>query len=345
MSEHFPVYPASSESIRQIARKTAGSGTAFVDVRHRIDSTHRAALAEAAGDLNAAIGPKVAPYMANASQAAQAAIWAACQLELFADAIDVYNKTSTNPRSINNLNTAYAELDGDPLRRGERELTQEKHRLDGVLDDAAVSIANNIDREPTDAEIEREWKAGNLPVAAIGAWPDLKLRLTDLPPGLTNSAITEAGLRHLSDKRLAGALADPDLNLHLRDAIIDSRPDAVAILAKNWELTRDTETGEDMLCRPNSNGQIVGPDGRLYNVTIPGDAPESDIPVMGPINDNIRDDGAGSGWITVGSETGDIAYGNEIDIGDKVAFVIAGTAGAGKPIGHWQSIGSEQSTY
>ena len=339
------MYPASSESIRNIARKTAGSGTSFVDVRHRLDSSHSAALTEAAGDLHGAMGPMVAPYMANASHAARAAIWAACQLERFADAIDTYNLTSTNPRSISKLNAAYDELDGDPLGRDVRELIQEKHLLEGALDDAAATIASNIGREPTDAEIEHAWKAGNLPVAAIGAWPELKLRLTDLPTGATDPAITRAGLRHLSDERLAEALADPDLNLEVRNAIIESRSGAVAILARNWELTRDTKTRADMLCRPNSNGQIVGPDGRLYNVTIPGDAPESDIPVLGPMNDSIPDDGAGSGWTTVGSKDGDIAYGDEIDIGDKIAFVLAGTAGLGKPIGHWQSIGPEQSTY
>ena len=300
---------------------------------------------EAAGDLHTMMGPLVTPFVADSSKVSRQAIWAACQLEKFADAIDVYNDTSSDPRSISKLNSAYEDLEPDGLGRGQRALQNEKERLDAQLDDAANAVARNLDREPTNGEILREWKTGNLPVAAIGAWPGLKLKLTDLPTLATNSAITVAGLRHLSDERLAGALENPELNLSVREAILEERPEAVAILSRNWELTRDTMTGADFMCRPNSNGQIVGPDGRLYNVTIPGDAPESDIPVMGPMNDNILDDGANSGWTTLGSRDGDIAYGEEIDIGDKIAFVLAGTAGLGKPMGDWQSIGADQSQY
>lgn len=345
MSEYFAEYPASSESIRQIARGTADSGTSFVDVRERIDSSHRAALAEAAGDVNAAIVPMVGPVSTDALQAARAATWAACQLERFADAIDIYNKTSTDPRSISKLNAAHDQLDSDPLCRGQRALIREKELLDGVLDDAATSIAGNLDREATDGEIRYAWKAGNLSVAAITAWRDLNLRLTDLPTGMADPAVTGAGLQHLSDERLAEALADPDLNLDVRNAIIESRPDAVAILARNWELTRNTETRGDLICLPTVSGQIVGPDGHLYNVTIPGEALEYDVPVIGPVNDNIPDDGWRSGWTTVASRDGEIAFGEEIDFGDTVAFIIAGTAGLGKPFGRWQAIGSEQGSY
>lgn len=345
MAAQFQRYPSSSESIRALARKSGDSATAIAALRRDVDSGHKAALSEAAGDLNSAMGPMIGPFLANASEVARGAIWASCQLERFADAIDTYNTTSTEPRSISKLNAAYDGLDGDPLRRGERALIEEKGRLDGELDAAARTVARNLDRDPTDQQVLREWKAGNLPVAAIAAWPDLRLKLTELPFGATNTAISAAGLRNLSDERLADALADPDLNLSVRAAILDASPDAVAILAREWKLAHDTETRTDGLCRINSNGQIVGPDGRLYYVTIPGGPPESGVPVMRPMNDNILDDGAGSGWTTLGSRDGEIAYGKEIDWGDQVAFVLAGTAGTGKPIGEWQSIGEDQSQY
>lgn len=349
MADFFERYPATSETIRSTARKARGSADAAVAVRGGVESRHRRAVAETSEELQThMMGPIATPFHASASDVARGAIWAACQLERFADAIDVYNDTSDEPRSISKLNRAYGDLDGDPLRRGARQLIAEKGRLDDKLDDAAAEVARALDREPSKSELLREWKAGNLPVAAIGAWPSLHLKLTDLPYDLKNTAITKDGLTHLTDERLAAALVDPDLNAELRAMILDERKGAVDVLARQWRLSSATEGRVDeLMCRPNSNGQIVGPDGRLYRVTIPGEGParDPDVPVMGPMNDFIPDDGPESPWRTLGSRDGEIAYGEQIDLGMRTAFVLAGTAGAGKPLGEWQSIGKDQSQY
>ena len=353
MSAQFSRYPASSDSIRAIARRSSDAATSIDGLHGDVDRGHRAALTEAEGDLHTFMGPMLAPFKSDASQVSRQAIWASCQLELFADAIDVYNETSTDPRSINKLNAAADDLEDDGLRRGHQTLLQEKERLDADLDDAANAVARNLDRKPSNKEILREWKAGNLPLAAIGAWPGLGLKLTDLPTLSTNTAITVSGLRHisqvrnLSDKRLAGALVDPELNLSVREAILKERPGAIAILSRNWKLSRDMSNRADWMCRPNSQGQIVGPDGRLYNVTVPGEAPKSDpdVPKMSPLNDNIPDDGTKTGWKTLGSRDGEIAFGEKQDWADHTAHLFAGLAGTGNSTSDWQSIGKDHSLY
>lgn len=344
MSPHYERYPASSNAVRGIARRTSGSGTTINDLQGKVDTAHRSALSEAAGDVKEAMQPTTAPFKANATEVTRAALWASCQLEVFADAIDVYNDTSSDPRSISKLNAAYEDLDGDPLARGLRALNREKERLDAQLDDAATSVASKIDRSPTDQEIREAWADGNLPVAAISAWPGAGLKLTDLPFTATNTAVTPGGLSHLSDDELATALANANLNESIRDAIIENRPGAVAALNKDWNLTT-ASTRPAMECSMDgdrTSGQIVGPDGRLYTVTIPGPRPESDVPVMGPQNDAIPDDGAGSGWATLGSRNGSMAFGDPIDASDRVAWVLSGLDG---PVGEWQSIGSDQQNY
>ena len=348
MSELFSTYPASSDSIREIARKTSASGTAFIDVRDEIDSSHRDALDQVAGDLNSFIGPKVGPYKADASQAAKAAIWAACQLENFADAIDVYNKTSIDPRSISKLNQAYADLAADEIRHSSGALHREKAALDDVLDEAAAKTAGNLDEEPTDADIEREWKEGNLPVAAIAAWPHLKLRLTDLPVVITNSAITLEGLRHLSDKQLAAALADGNLNFEIRNTILKNREGAVDIFKDNWTLTIQAGRPPDTPCGENINGVVVGPEGHVFPVDVPDGPPESDTPVIRAQGDVILDDGTGSGWRTVGRSTGKIAFGEEVDLTAQTTYATLGSSarvGLTDPPGEWQSIGEDQDQY
>ena len=337
-------YPASSASVREIARRSSGSATTINDVERKVNSAHGDALAEAAGDVNESIQPLTAPFKGDASAVTRAAIWASCQLEKFADAIDVYNDTSADPRSISKLNSAHEQLDADPVAQGARALDREKLRLDQQIDDAASAVATNIGREPAENEILEEWEAGNLPVAAISAWPAAGLKLTDLPFGAQNTAVTAGGLSHLSDDELADALADADLNESVRDAIIENRPGAVTALNEDWDLD-SASTRPYGYCTPDGatkSGMIVGPDGRLYEVTIPGPRPASDTPMIGRPNDAIPDDGANSDWTTVGSRDGSMAFGDPVDASDRVAWVLSGVGG---PIGEWQSVGSDQGDY
>lgn len=344
MSPHYERYPATSSAVRDVARRSSGAGTTINDLQGDVDAAHYAALSEAAGDVDEATRPVTAPFKANASEVTRAALWASSQLEVFADAIDVYNETSTDPRSIEALNLAYDDLDGDPLARGARALDREWERLEAQIDDVATSVASNIDREPTPEEIRDLWAAGNLPVAAISAWPGADLKLTDLPFSATNTAVTPGGLSHLSDQELADALADANLNESVREAILENRPGAVDALNANWDLSTASTRPLDY-CIPAggpTSGMIVGPDGRLYTVTVPGMPPPSDTPVMNPQYDAIRDDGANSGWTTVGTRDGSMAFGDPVDAADTVAWVLSGLGG---PMGDWQSIGSDQRDY
>lgn len=350
MSDYFEKYPASSDSLRELARNASGSGSAFVDVRGKLDSGHRDALDEVSDDLNGAIGPTIEPYMANASQAAQAAIWAACQLEIFADAVDAYNETSSDPRSIEKLNAAFDDLASNEIRHAAGPLNREKARLEAELDDAASSVSSALENGPTEADLKREWQAGNLSVAAIVAWPGLGLSLTDLPVDLKNSAITEAGLGHLSDEKLANALGDAQLNLEVREAILESRKDAVEKFQEDWKPTVQPGLGRDSTDSnaENVSGLIVGPDGHVYPVGIPQDRPASDTPVLEAQGDVIPDDGTGSGWTTVNRSQGEVAFGEEIDLSAQTTFAILGASarhGLTNPSGEWQSIGKDQGEY
>ncbi|UPK75109.1 hypothetical protein MU582_00300 [Nocardioidaceae bacterium SCSIO 66511] len=346
MPDLFPLYPASSAAVRAAARSGHGAAEAFGRVSESVEARHRAAAAEATDDLRATLdGPSYGPLTTDANALQRGAIWAASQVEVFADAIDIYNESSKAPRSIRKLNAAYAEATGtkpeDPALKGQ--LTMEKEQLDRALDQAAEQVAAKLSRPPTDAEVRELWRAGNLPMAAIAAWPGLNLRLTDLPFEIRDTAVTAEGLRYLTDQHLVDALLNPNLNPEVRQLILENRPTAVELLAQQWQLTPETKARLDFLCVPNSDGQIVGPDGRLYYVQRPGPGPAYDGPVIGAPNDFIGDDGPGSTWRTLISRDGAIAYGDPMDLATTMAFVLAGDIG--KPSGKWQSIGDQQGAY
>ncbi|UPK77070.1 hypothetical protein MU582_10665 [Nocardioidaceae bacterium SCSIO 66511] len=339
---HYEYYSADAGSVREIARRSNGSADSIAGVERTVDSDHRAAISEAAGEVQEAIRPTTTPFKGDASQMTRKAIWSACQLEKFADAIDEYNKTSCDPRSIDSLNAAYDKLTKDKKDSGGRALDVEKGRLDTQIDDAANEVATNLDREPTNEEIRLEWAEGNLAAAAVSAWPGANLKLTDLPTLGRDTAITKDGLAHFSDAELAKVLGNPDLNWSVRELIAGNRPEAVAEFAKDWKLEDNVHPGGT--CLPgvgHSTGRIIGPDGLLYDLAIPGDAPPTDGPVMRPQYDAIPDDGPGSGWNTVMSQDGSLAFGDPVDASDTIAWILSGA----KPYGEWQSVGADQYDY
>ncbi|UPK77071.1 hypothetical protein MU582_10670 [Nocardioidaceae bacterium SCSIO 66511] len=317
---HYEYYPATSGSVRGIARQSNGSADAIAGVESNVESDHRAAISEAAGDAQTAIKPITKPIVGDAAQVKRRAIWSACQLEKFADAIDKYNKTSSDPRSIDRLNKAFDKLTKEKKDSGGRALDVEKGRLDTQIDDAAEQVANNLDREPTDAEVRLEWRAGNLPASAVMAFPGAHLKLGDLPPGTADTAITEDGLKAFTDGGLADVLADPDLNSKVRDLILDTRQGAVDEFAKDWKMGDHLHPGGNCNAKTGSSmGRIIGPDGRVYDLSPPGDGTEN-------------------GWDPVMSKNGSITVGDD---SDPTAFLFSPYG----PNGDYQSIGPDQEKY
>lgn len=351
MGDLFPPYPATSAAVRTAARQTRGAADAVDGVRHSFKRRHRRAIREVEGDIAGRVYDGfVGPVDATAVELLRGGIWAAAQLEVFADAIDVYNETSINPRSIRKLNEAYATAtqnkDEDPDLRADLKL--EKRVLEAYLDDVALDVAANLDRDPSAHELLALWQAGNLPMSAIGAWAHLDLKLTDLPLGLRDTAITAEALGRLTDQQLVDLLRDPSLSIGIRQTILETQPDAVALLNEQWQLTTAGISNQNPECILNSSGQIVGPDGRLYTILTPGEAPpplDPNIPILTSPNDFIGDDNGAGPWHTLGSRDGKITYGEPVDLSSKIAFVLAGTALTGKPIGEWQSIGADQEQY
>lgn len=349
MTALFDPYPASSAAVRDAARRGQSSAAELDAVGQSFSQQHQVAVNEAEGDLKGWLAGEViqAPGAAQSAPPLnqpfedsrvlqRAAVWAAAQMERFADAIDDYNENSTKPRSISRLNLAYADVAGT-ANAGQlvKILKDEKAALDAELDGCAGRIVDALGREPTDDEIRAAWRAGNLPTRAVGLWPDLKLDLSDLPRGHVDTTVDVASLRELTDQQLVDALNDPELNADIRQLILDNRPSAVQLLADQWELTADTEA--EGFCR---NGVIVGPDGRLYSVDIPQPNENDTVGAASGEGDQIPDDGSGSGWTTMTSRHGSIEYGDPVGLREQIAFVIGGVKTYG-----WQSIGPDQEQY
>lgn len=349
MTGMFEPYPASSQAIREAARCGNQSAVAIDQVGVAFAQRHQEAVNEAEGDLanwlagahpsGPGIDDPAPPPIGRPTyylDLQRAAVWAAAQMERFADAIDDYNENSIKPRSISKLNDAHASVEGT-ANAGQlvSMLQHEKADLDAELDACADRIAASLNRPPTAEDLRDAWRAGNLPTRAATLWPDMGLSLTELPYDATNTTIDAESLNAFTSDELADALLDPDLNPQIRQLVLDNRSDAVDALARKWAFTHDTESTS--ICSPNSSGQIVGPDGRLYDVTVPDGA----RPTTGDGTDvdYIPDDGP-STWTTITSRDGEISYGDPIALRDQIAYVMGGVKNAGP-----QAIGPDQSAY
>lgn len=166
--------------------------------------------------------------------------------------------------------------------------------------------------------------------------------------GRETSVVTLPSLR-LGDPGFDGRTPEGRLDLFIKGSEFQARKlghevPPLQATGNRWDYgaAQDAWRGE---CPPNGYGVIVGPDGRAYVVAVPGPGPASTGPSVGPMGDAIRDDGPGSGWSTVGMRQGDITFGRPLDFSSRIAFAIAGTAGAGKPLPGPRSIGPNQSQY
>ena len=349
MTDLFAPYPASSASVRTAARSGQASAGAIAAVETSVAVRHRATLDEAEGDLRGWLAGEDSTLLEQSrtdfGALQRSAVWAAAQLERFADAIDDYNVNSTEPRSISKLNAARRDATGTAnLGLVVEGLKQEKTALDTELDECAARIAESLDREPTADELRNAWLAGNLSSRAVNLWPDAGLKLSDLPYGMRDAGVYVNDLDSLTDQQLADALKDVDLNPTIRQAILSDHPEAVALLSEQWEFNGDTRALPGNVC---NEGWIVGPDGQLYNVEIPGPGEEHDGPIVTAGTDFIPDDNNGptqpglAGWGTVDSREGSLEFGEEPPFG---AAVLAGAIGGIKSYG-WQSAGGDQQAY
>ncbi len=226
-------------------------------------------------------------------------------------------------------------------------LQYEYHQLGVNLDTAAAHVKAMLQRGPNAADIRSMWVAGNLPSYATVVYPDLLLRATDLKA-------LPVELSSMTPQQLAAYLAQLyTTNPSLYEVLAALSPAAVAVMKRNWANWTLGASGNrydyvaasklwPFICmNPDQFGGIVtGPDGREYPVVVPGPAAPCTTTCIRSEN-GIQDGGT---WQTVQTTRGDIALGAPIDAGLKVAFFLAGTAGAG-PIAPSQSIGADQNKY
>lgn len=298
----FAYYPASPASIRDAARQTGDSGKAAHALVPTLAKRHQAAAEEITTD----IGQTVHAPMLDAGEITKGALWAACQLEVFADAVDAYNHYASDPKSIDALNDA---LDEVKDAEAKSKLKHDKLLLDAWLDEIATDCADALNRPPTAVELMTQWDAGNLPVTAKLAWPGLDLQLTKVPAA-----------------RLLDDLQAPDLDPGLRQEIEQTRPDV-------WKyLTSD-------LCRV-TYGQVTGPDGRTYDVQMPAETRADDysVPHQTTSGQFLMDSDDGE-WRTLYAEQ----FNTRAADAAKPTIPLAG---ANPVLGGWQAYGGfDQSRY
>jgi len=106
-SSPFDDYPVSAAQIHSAADATRGRLTVLRDLQSTVEQTHRALLAEVEGDLRTSDQDAPTQALRSASAVEQHAHYAAGCLDEFGLAVDRYNDSSDDPRSISRLNAAY----------------------------------------------------------------------------------------------------------------------------------------------------------------------------------------------------------------------------------------------
>lgn len=274
MHDMFEYYSVTSASVRSAANDTRSKGDATHELMSKVESAHKAAVTAVEGAFEYTVihAPDQATQVAR--QIGRKTVWASCQLEEFADAIDVYNTGSSRPRSVSKLNSAYREAQandfGVPARhypsgatQAEREAVDEAWSDDYVaaygslmnelrgeyaklgedLDTAADNVAAKLEREPTEDEIREAWAAGNMPLSTMLLWPDLKLSPSDIEGGLP-SDLAEMTDEELADYLLAHPETDPNIMLNLdlhRPGVTDIMGAELADQIRDAEVTWDTD--------------------------------------------------------------------------------------------------------
>jgi len=225
----FAYYPVTGDAIRDAAAKTTRQAAQIRAVRTHLVGAHRQLMGAVAGDIEGPMDTAPAAATANIELVVQTSTFAAGVMRLFADAVDQFNHTSTAPRSVDRLNTAYTEarldsfgLDRDADEGGQsagrdfdsdwREaeaallgtLTIEYARLEEQLDIWADHAARMLDRGPTPDDVRELWALGTLPPDAASLWPGLDLNealVLRLPYELRDE-VDDRSLAELSDDEL-----------------------------------------------------------------------------------------------------------------------------------------------
>ncbi|MGH3360408.1 MAG: hypothetical protein ACRDO7_16520 [Nocardioidaceae bacterium] len=127
-----------------------------------------------------------------------------------------------------------------------------------------------------------------------------------------------------SDAELVEMLDDPDLDLDLRERILDARPDIAATYADGWSLRAD-----------GHGSGIVGPDGRWYPI-LPSECTDEQGNML-PAQDR--------NWTTVGDAATGVTYGRQLPFGALMLANGIGGGGIGAPTDEWHSVGTDQLDY
>ncbi len=270
----FQYYQVSAGQVRSAAEDTRSKGDAVHTLVGQVEQEHQGAVQAVEGALNYTVISAPEHAREAAEDVARKTVWASCQLEDFADAIDVFNTGSTEPPSIQGLNTLYYQgtvnnfgvsaVDyPDNATEQQRSQADTRHsndvsgaraaliadlqakwrQLDANLDAAATRVAGNLQREPTDAEIEAAWKAGNLPLSAMLLWPSLNLSVHDIPGGLP-ADLAQMTNEELADYLLAHPDTDPNIMLNLnntRPGVVDLMGEKLAQQIRDAEVNWNTD--------------------------------------------------------------------------------------------------------
>lgn len=363
----FEYYPTSAAAIRDQAQGVRAGTHSLDSLLTAVAAEHQAAVAAVEGDLqepimtNQNVPVAAGPIMRHVA-------WAACQLEVFADAVEAFDSASTQPPSVASLNAQYRDAqangfgvsaptyppDVTPEQQAQigaeastarteastalvAQLRLYYAQLDQNLDGVAVAVSNALASDPTPEQVLEAWTMGNLQTNAPLLWPEAGLTYGDLP-GLP------ADIDSMTDEELAASVAaHPEMDQTLRDRIQQTRPDAMALVFESGGLDGSTVFVDPVLaaqtngqCSNAGGGVVIGPDGLPYAVTVP-------VPIPCPDGQTCVGDSLGTtgvGYTTVGTSSGDIEVGDPTDDQGFLTYLIAGSAGA--PYGAYQSVGSNQ---
>jgi hypothetical protein len=362
----YEYYPASPGSIRGAANQARGHAGSLSGVLERVSGEHRAAVNVSEGVIVGSMSTATQGPVNYASAVNRKAIWSAAQLESFADAIEVYNRDSSDPWSIEKLNAkvdmgvqAYfclaipgadaSQQDVNNYRNlvaqkeGELQSILDGHfqRLDANLDQSASTIAGALGKDPSDADIIAMWKAGNLPAYAALAWPELNLRSIPI------NGIDE-NLFDLSKDQLFARLRSKDSALSAAELewLMVNYPTHMQQFSQEWTIDNAVmlPPGQSPAgySGPNSHGLILGPDGQWYPVMIPqGPAPSpGGQPSIGSPYGSLYP-GTG-GWVTLDSRQGPLSVGEEPP---EWLIILGGLAGANYKMHGDLSVGENQTDY
>ena len=342
----YEYYPAAPAPIRGAANQ-ARAGTGDIQkVLEGVEREHRGAVAVTAGELTGSMARAVQGPKLYATAVNRRAFWAAAQLEVFADAIETYNRDSTDPWAIDQLNATVdrgaatffcltgpgPDASPEEMSAYSQLIQQKEIELQSILDDHFLRLGSNLDhsatevmqalrREPTDAEVIALWKAGNLPLLAANAWPDLNLRSIPIDGvdenlfGLTEQQIVD----RLKDSR--NALSAEEL-----EWLSVNYPDVMKRFHDEWKLDGSVllPPGQTPAGYPEyvtTHGWVLGPDGQWYPVQIP-ESGHSAGPSYGESFGGLHN--ANGGWVTLDSRQGDIYAGEPPPTG---LLILSGATG------------------